>query len=138
MEHLVLMPHSSWCKWKGRAAYYKVVVGDKQVQNAAWFYPTPPACFYQRLRLLPASNGCYVNDEQVQPQPGDFYGGSPVILLGHSRVVPHLGLVTSPMPNPVLAWASFPGSSFLLLNRLSHHAQQTFDRMSCGCPSSQN
>jgi len=36
MEHLVLMPHSSWCEWKGRAAYYKVVVGDKQVQ-AAWF-----------------------------------------------------------------------------------------------------
>ncbi len=72
------MPHSSWCEWKGRAAYYKVVVGDKQVQ-AAWFYPDPTpvfasikdyVAFYPHLM-----DACYVNGEQVQPQPGDFYGG---------------------------------------------------------------
>ena len=79
IEHLVLMPHSSWCEWKGRAAYYTIVGKDKQVQNAAWFYPDPtPAfasikdyvAFYPHLM-----DACYVNGEQVQPQPGDFYGG---------------------------------------------------------------
>lgn len=29
------------CPWKGTASYYDVVVGDKVVTNAAWFYPEP-------------------------------------------------------------------------------------------------
>lgn len=79
MEHMVLMPHSSWCEWKGRAAYYTVLVGERQEQNAAWFYPAPTAtfatikdyvAFYAHLM-----DACYVDGEQVQPQPGDFYGG---------------------------------------------------------------
>jgi len=37
------MPHSSWCEWKGRAAYYKVVVGDKQVQEYCLVSPTHTA-----------------------------------------------------------------------------------------------
>lgn len=79
MEHLALMPHGSWCEWKGRAAYYTVVVGDKQVQNAAWFYrdPTPGfASIKDHVAFYPhLMDACYVNGEQVQPQPGDFYGG---------------------------------------------------------------
>jgi uncharacterized protein (DUF427 family) len=79
MEYLVRTPHSSFCEWKGPARYYTVAVGDKQVQNAAWFYPDPtPAftaikdyvAFYPQLM-----DACYVNGEKVQPQPGDFYGG---------------------------------------------------------------
>lgn len=79
MEHLVLTPRSSFCEWKGVAGYYTVVVGDKQVQNPAWFYPNPTlefasikdyVAFYPHLM-----DACYVDGEQVQPQPGDFYGG---------------------------------------------------------------
>lgn len=79
IEHLIVTPHGSWCEWKGRADYYTVVVGDKRVENAAWFYPDPVpdfasikdyAAFYPHLM-----DACYVNGEQVQPQPGDFYGG---------------------------------------------------------------
>jgi len=37
---------------EGRAAYYKVVVGDKQVQ-AAWFYPDPtPALLLSKTMWL--------------------------------------------------------------------------------------
>ena len=79
MEHLVRIPHSSWCEWKGRAAYYTIAVGDKRVHNAAWFYPDPTPAFASikdHVAFYPhLMDGCYVNGEQVQPQPGDFYGG---------------------------------------------------------------
>ena len=29
------------CPWKGKAAYYDIVVGDKVKKNAAWSYPEP-------------------------------------------------------------------------------------------------
>ena len=29
------------CPWKGVASYYTVTVGDKVLDNAAWYYPTP-------------------------------------------------------------------------------------------------
>lgn len=79
MEHLVLMSHSSWCEWKGRAAYYTITVGEKQVQNAAWFYPDPTpnfAAIKDYVAFYPyLMDACYIDGEQVQPQPGDFYGG---------------------------------------------------------------
>ncbi|MBN3895048.1 MAG: DUF427 domain-containing protein [Nostoc sp. NOS(2021)] len=79
MEYLQLMPQSSFCEWKGIAGYYTIRVGEKEVHNAAWFYPNPtPAfgaikdyvSFYAHLM-----DNCYVNGEEVQPQPGNFYGG---------------------------------------------------------------
>jgi len=79
MEYLIRTPQSSFCEWKGLAEYYTVAVGDKQVQNAAWFYPDPTptftaikdyVAFYPHLM-----DACYVNGEKVQPQPGNFYGG---------------------------------------------------------------
>ncbi|KIW00199.1 uncharacterized protein PV09_08239 [Verruconis gallopava] len=32
---------STVCAWKGRASYYTVKVGDREVKDAAWFYPEP-------------------------------------------------------------------------------------------------
>jgi len=32
---------SSVCPWKGTAAYYNAVVGDKSVSDVAWYYPEP-------------------------------------------------------------------------------------------------
>ena len=29
------------CPWKGKAAYYDIVVGDQVKKNAAWNYPEP-------------------------------------------------------------------------------------------------
>ncbi|NET74133.1 MAG: DUF427 domain-containing protein [Sphaerospermopsis sp. SIO1G2] len=79
MDYLQHTGGSSMCEWKGAAKYYKIVVGDKTADKAAWYYPTPTAdfkpirgyvAFYAR-----AMDGCYVAGELAQPQPGGFYGG---------------------------------------------------------------
>ncbi len=79
MEYLVRTNHQSFCEWKGNAAYYTVVVGDKQATNCAWFYPNPTPAFASikdYIAFYPQMmDACYVNDEQAQPHPGNFYGG---------------------------------------------------------------
>ena len=77
----VLIPtdRGSFCEWKGNARYFHVRVGDSSAENAAWAYASPTAAFsaiqdhvafYAHLM-----DACYVDDEQVRPQPGNFYGG---------------------------------------------------------------
>jgi len=79
MEYLKPTAGSSWCEWKGRAAYYTVAVGERQVDRAAWYYPDPVpdygslknyVAFYPHLM-----EACYVNGERVDAQQGSFYGG---------------------------------------------------------------
>ncbi|MDJ0650281.1 MAG: DUF427 domain-containing protein [Xenococcaceae cyanobacterium MO_188.B19] len=69
----------SFCEWKGLAHYYTLKVGDKQALNVAWSYDNPTADFvaiqnYIAFYAAPM-DGCYVEGEKVQPQPGGFYGG---------------------------------------------------------------
>ncbi|MDA4103599.1 DUF427 domain-containing protein [Mycolicibacterium monacense] len=70
---------SSWCEWKGQAAYYDVVVGDRVAPGAAWTYPHPTPGFEAiagAVAVMAAPmDRCTVNGEQVVPQPGGFYGG---------------------------------------------------------------
>ena len=79
MEYLQMTPQSSFCEWKGSAGYYTIRVGDKEVYNAAWFYPKPTPAFESIKNYVAfyahLMDKCYVNDEEVQPQPGNFYGG---------------------------------------------------------------
>jgi uncharacterized protein (DUF427 family) len=79
MEYLVRSPGSSFCEWKGRAGYYTLVVGDKQAENVAWFYPDPTPSFATIKDCVAfyahVMDACYVDGEKVQPQPGNFYGG---------------------------------------------------------------
>lgn len=79
MEYLASTQRTTWCEWKGRARYYTVAVGGRTAREAAWAYPEPAAgygaiqdhlAFYAQ-----AMDACYVGDEQVQAQPGGFYGG---------------------------------------------------------------
>ncbi|HSN75119.1 MAG TPA: DUF427 domain-containing protein [Anaerolineae bacterium] len=70
---------SSFCEWKGQAGYYDVRVGDKTIANAAWYYPRPTPAFagikdHVAFYAQPM-DACTVDGEQVQPQPGQFYGG---------------------------------------------------------------
>lgn len=79
LAHLVLSERQSWCEWKGQAGYYSIVVGDRRADLAAWFYATPTPSFaaiagYIAFYAEPM-DACYVDDERVQPQPGNFYGG---------------------------------------------------------------
>lgn len=78
-EYLQRTSQRSLCEWKGFAAYYTVQVGDRNAPNAAWYYPEPVpeyASLRDYVTFYPAMmDACYVNDELVQPQPGNFYGG---------------------------------------------------------------
>jgi uncharacterized protein (DUF427 family) len=66
---------SSWCEWKGRATYWQL----DDVPDAAWSYPSPTAAFTAIADHLAfyaqKVDECWVDDEQVQPNPGNFYGG---------------------------------------------------------------
>lgn len=70
---------SSFCEWKGHAAYWDVIVGDSIRAAAAWSYPTPTDAFEPIRGALAFYAGrvdqCFVDDEPVTPQPGRFYGG---------------------------------------------------------------
>jgi len=33
--------HHTVCSWKGTASYYNLQLGEKQLANAAWYYPDP-------------------------------------------------------------------------------------------------
>jgi len=77
----VLVPAAgaSLCEWKGRAAYFDLVVGDRRSRRAAWCYPEPTARFaaiaghvaFYASRVDEA----WVGEARVEAQTGDFYGG---------------------------------------------------------------
>ena len=80
LDLLTVVPDaSSFCEWKGSAHYYDLVLEDRKVSNAAWFYPNPTSQFLaiaNYVAFYPSkTDACFVGDEQVASQPGDFYGG---------------------------------------------------------------
>lgn len=79
LEYFTRTERSTFCEWKGQAAYYTITVGNQAAENAAWFYPTPTENFADLkdyVAFYPSRmDACYLDDELVQAQPGDFYGG---------------------------------------------------------------
>lgn len=70
---------SSFCEWKGAAAYWDVVTEGVKLERVGWSYPNPSASFsmlrdYVAFYAQPFDR-CEVNGETVTPQPGAFYGG---------------------------------------------------------------
>ncbi len=79
MEYLEASLRTTFCEWKGQGAYYHVHVADKHLFDVAWYYPNPTPAFaaikdYVAFYPRPM-DACYVDGKQVQPQPGEFYGG---------------------------------------------------------------
>jgi uncharacterized protein (DUF427 family) len=69
----------SFCEWKGIATYWTVRVGDRVAEKAAWSYEAPDAG-YEPLRghlafYAGKMDACFVGNDRVTPQPGDYYGG---------------------------------------------------------------
>jgi uncharacterized protein (DUF427 family) len=69
----------SWCEWKGAATYWDLVVDGRRAGAVAWSYEDP-SDGYEHLRGAVAFypgrvDRALVDDEQVRPQPGFFYGG---------------------------------------------------------------
>lgn len=76
---LVPAPQTSFCEWKGHAAYFDVTVGGVLLPGVAWSYPAPTPAF-EALRdhiafYAAPFDICTVGGERVTPQPGGFYGG---------------------------------------------------------------
>ena len=79
MEHLRPSDGASYCEWKGLARYYDLVVDGRTEERAAWFYPEPTPPFRDLtdyVAFYPSRmDACWVGEEKVQAQEGDFYGG---------------------------------------------------------------
>lgn len=79
MEHLSAASGTTFCEWKGRAHYFDVAAGGTTAERAAWSYPAPTPRFEAlrgHLAFYPSRmDACYVGDERVRAQAGDFYGG---------------------------------------------------------------
>jgi len=76
---LVATEGSSYCEFKGRASYFDLRAGDKVAERVAWTYIKPTSAFApikdHVCVYAHKVDACYVNDEKVQAQEGDFYGG---------------------------------------------------------------
>ncbi len=70
---------SSFCEWKGHARYFDVTAGGVTARRAAWSYDNPSPAFRDLAGYVAfyasQMEACFVGDEPVIPQPGDFYGG---------------------------------------------------------------
>jgi len=69
----------TFCEFKGHARYWTLDAVGKRVEKAAWSYPDPSDAFAPIKEYLAfyASRveECWVGDERVKAQTGDFYGG---------------------------------------------------------------
>ena len=77
----VLVPSArrSFCEYKGVAFYWSLRVDDILSAEAAWSYESPSPEF-EAIRghvafYVSRVDACYVDEERVQAQPGEFYGG---------------------------------------------------------------
>ena len=71
--------HIRYNEFKGEAHYYRVALGGRSVDDAAWSY-TVPAPGYERLQgyygfFSDLMDECRIDGEVVRPQPGGHYGG---------------------------------------------------------------
>ncbi len=76
---LVATEGTSYCEWKGAAAYFDLVAPGRTAPRAAWTYPQPTRGFEAlvgHIAVMPGQvDRCVVDGETVLPQAGGFYGG---------------------------------------------------------------
>ncbi len=71
---------TSFCEFKGTARYWDLMDGDRIVaRDVGWSYPLPApayAALADHVAFYASRvDACYVGEERVAPQAGDFYGG---------------------------------------------------------------
>ena len=69
----------SFCEFKGSASYWNLLTAGGVVRDVAWSYARPSRAFEAMAGYLAfyanRVDECWVDDERVIPQEGDFYGG---------------------------------------------------------------
>jgi uncharacterized protein (DUF427 family) len=70
---------STWCEFKGAASYVDAVVGGRRTRSVGWTYPNPSAGYgalRDHIAFYPGRvDGAWLDDEVVDAQASDFYGG---------------------------------------------------------------
>jgi len=67
----------SFCEWKGLATYW-ALASDPNGTPVAWRYDDPKPEFEmlrEHTSFYPGRVACYVDNERVRPQRGEYYGG---------------------------------------------------------------
>lgn len=76
--------NTTYCEWKGAASYVDLAVdlavGDEapELSGVGWYYPNPTASFAaitDHFAFYAQKLRCLVDDEEVDPNDGSFYGG---------------------------------------------------------------
>lgn len=79
MSRLTAGDRRTLCEFKGIARYWSIADGANTAIDAAWSYPEPWPAFAaitDHLAFYPSRvEACFVDDERVRAQEGDFYGG---------------------------------------------------------------
>jgi uncharacterized protein (DUF427 family) len=79
MQYLTPTPRQTFCEFKGRASYWTISVNGQTAENAAWSYAQPNRPYAELkdyIAFYPSRmEACFVDEERVTPQEGDFYGG---------------------------------------------------------------
>ncbi|KAN0089291.1 DUF427 domain containing protein [Hyaloscypha variabilis] len=77
---LTKTPKQTYCEYKGWATYHSLTLpsSSETIKDRIWSYENPNKEYeaikgYVSFYVGPWS--CYVDGEEVKPQPGDFYGG---------------------------------------------------------------
>jgi uncharacterized protein (DUF427 family) len=69
----------TWCEFKGAARYVDAVVGRRRTRSVGWAYANPSAGYAalrNHIAFYPGRvDGAWLDDELVEAQPSDFYGG---------------------------------------------------------------
>ena len=67
------------CEWKGIASYYDYSQKKEKIDCLGWSYDNPSSKFLPIKKYISfyslVNTKCFVNNEIVIPQEGDFYGG---------------------------------------------------------------
>jgi len=75
---------STFCEWKGWATYHSITLPfvegrrEETVKDRIWSYESPTRGYEGIKGYVSFYAGpwdCFVDGEEVKPQPGDFYGG---------------------------------------------------------------
>ena len=79
MEFFSSTSRTTFCEFKGAASYWTIRFNGRVSENCAWSY-AQPASGYEVIKNHLAFycrrvEACYVGEERVIPQEGDFYGG---------------------------------------------------------------
>lgn len=79
LEYCIRSSLSTYCEFKGRGGYYHLNLDSNIIENVAWYYENPSPAFVAIKNYLAfyanKLEECYVGDERVKAQSGNFYGG---------------------------------------------------------------